>query len=159
MYCAEQHTVHFRDFEVFDVKSNPYVNINHAKERPDSSGKTDINWKTHISRTSHPLKVNYTVYYPQLEKNRSEKVDNLCGVYQEGTTEGNMQKFLLKVLANIEKCPIQKGTTYSIPEKFSMFFNSDQKFCGEIEVKFNIFTEADSDLIISGGSKGTITGC
>lgn len=38
----------------------------------------------------------------------SAELDNLCGIYEHTSLEESVQIFILKFIANVQKCPIRK---------------------------------------------------
>ncbi|XP_033209646.1 uncharacterized protein LOC117168252 [Belonocnema kinseyi] len=153
---AAQHKATFHSVEVSGAEENPYVDVKKSK------GKTDIVWKTEVNQKSPPLKATFVFHFHNSEQTETTQLENLCIEYEEGTTERSVQKYLLKALANADECPIQNGTSLSVPHSFSLSFSTDDPLCGDVENAFKVFKEMDSkkcQLLITGSSKGTVTGC
>ncbi|XP_043467597.1 uncharacterized protein LOC122501894 isoform X2 [Leptopilina heterotoma] len=94
--------------------------------------------------------------------NMLNSINNLCGDVKKGTSEERVKKFALKTIANIDDCPIKKGTkaTFKVPSTYP--FSSEKNDCGPYRSELKIFRKKDKDNahpIITGLFSGNITGC
>ncbi|XP_051167499.1 uncharacterized protein LOC127285491 [Leptopilina boulardi] len=124
--------------------------------------KTEFTWNEPISVDKNSLRATFIIKFTNLNKIESVDLDNLCGTNEKASFKESVQLFILKTIADVNTCPIKKGTqaTFSVPSAFSYTMNGN--LCGPFRSEMKVFRKKDNgntNPLFTGMFEGNITGC
>ncbi|XP_051167512.1 uncharacterized protein LOC127285498 [Leptopilina boulardi] len=141
---------------VFKGKPIPGVTIKSSKD------KSVITWNELVNATNNPLRATIYIKYTSRNKSDMANIQNLCGTYETSSFKHRAQLFILKTIANVKTCPIEKGTKITLISKHYTYLYStvDNDLCGPFRMEVKVFRKNDKLIpIILGYFQGNITGC
>ncbi|XP_051167449.1 uncharacterized protein LOC127285461 [Leptopilina boulardi] len=129
-----------------------------------NNGTTEITWNEPVNSQINPLRATFSIRFTKQKRTMSAELDNLCGIYEHTSLEESVQIFILKFIANAQKCPISKGAkaTFSVPLTYSYTELTKESLCGPYRSEMKVFRKKDTgnaQPIIIGAFKGIMTDC